>query len=131
MELDIYDEMPRDMKAYLKHYGWNFSKKAFEFAVSMMTSKRGRIEKKNKEDVMELLQRNNVKLENNVGYNAMYVFHMALSDFYGSSISDEVHLAKYVKDVIDDEDNKGGNVMRKWYTDMVAKGVPVEWYELL
>ena len=24
--LDIYDDIPRDMRTYLQHYGWHFSK---------------------------------------------------------------------------------------------------------
>ena len=26
--LDVYDDIPRDMRAYLQHYGWHFSKRA-------------------------------------------------------------------------------------------------------
>ena len=34
MPLDAYDELPKDMRAYLSHYGWHFGKKkACEYAV--------------------------------------------------------------------------------------------------
>lgn len=130
-ELDLYDDMPREMRTYLRHYGWNFNKRALDFAVGLMRTSRGRIERKSKEQVQELLTRNGITLQNDVGYNAEYVYYMALADFWGSSIEDEAHLAKYIKDVIDDEDNKSGNVMRKWYADMTAKGIAVDWDELL
>lgn len=34
--LDIYDERPREMKAYLSNLGWHFNKKMCDFAVSLM-----------------------------------------------------------------------------------------------
>lgn len=138
IELDIYDDYrPKAMTAYLSTYGWNFNKKACEEAVKDMrklnpaTGKKERIEPMTKEKVDELLARYNVKLEHNKGYNAVYTANMGLSDYYKSSIPDEQHLALYVKDVIDDPDNEGGNVFRKYYADCVAKGEPIEWEDLL
>ena len=46
-----------------------------------------------KETVENLLKANNIKLEGDVGYDAVYVANMAKADFYGSSISDDMHLA--------------------------------------
>lgn len=86
---------------------------------------------KSKDEVTEVLKKYGVVLENNSGYDFVYVFHMALADFMGSSINDEAHLALFVKDVIDDPDNEGGNVFRKWYCDMVAKGLSVDWDDIL
>lgn len=130
-ELDLYDDMPREMRAYLRQYGWNFNKRACDFAVELMRTSKGKIERKSKEDVKKMLAKNGVELKNDNGYNSTYVYHMALADFWGSSIEDEAHLCKFVKDVIDDEDNKGGNVMRKWYADMTARGIAVDWGDLL
>ena len=45
-----------------------------------------------KETVENLLKANNIKLEGDVGYDAVYVANMAKADFYGSSISDDMHL---------------------------------------
>jgi len=56
---------------------------------------------------------------------------MGNNDFFGSSISDEKHLAMYVKDVIDDEDGYDGIVFNRWYADMVTSGIPIEWEEML
>lgn len=135
--LDLYDEIPAEMRSYLRHNGWNFNKKACDLAVHGMkkinpaTGKKERIEPMTKEQVEELLSKNGVKLEHNVGYNFVYVCNMGRADYLKSSIPDEQHLALYVKDVIDDPDNEGGNVFRKWYADCVAKGEPVEWEEMI
>lgn len=135
--LDMYDERPREMRVYLANNGWNFGKKSCEIAVSDMkrknpaTGKLEKLEPYNKEQVEALLNKYGVKLENNVGYNFVYVCNMGRADYLKSSIPDEAHLALYVKDVIDDPDNEGGNVFRKWYVDCVAKGEPVDWEELL
>ena len=68
--LDVYDDMPREMKAYLRNNGWHFNKKAVEYAASMMkkknlaTGKMEKIDPYTKEQVDEMLSRNGVKLEN-------------------------------------------------------------------
>ena len=138
VELDIYDDYrPKAMTAYLRHFGWHFSKKACEEAVSNMrklnhaTGKKERIEPMTKEKVEELLAKYNIKLEHNHGYDAIFIANMGIADFYMSSIPDEHHLALYVKDVIDDPDLEGGNAFRRWYSDQIAKGEPIEWEDLL
>lgn len=138
IELDIYDDYrPKAMLAYLRHYGWSFSKKAYEYAVKGMfkrnpsTGKREKVDIPPKEKIDELLKKYNITLENNKGYNYVYAFAMGYADYYKSSITDEQHLALYVKDVIDDPDNPGGNVFRKFYADCVAKGEPIDWDDLL
>lgn len=135
--LDSYEIMPREQRSYLANYGWSFNKRACEHAVRAMrrlnpaTGKHDPVEMKKKEEVEEILERNGVKLEHNHGYDFVYVFHMAYSDYFKSSITDEQHLALFVKDYIDDPDNEGGNAFRKWYMDCIAKGEPVEWADLL
>lgn len=141
MPLDMYDDMPREMRTYLSHNGWNFNKKACEYAIKEMkrkpaativaNAKLENIEPMSKEQVEELLSKHGIKLEHNVGYNFVYVANMAKADFFKSAIIDEQHLAIYVKDVIDDPDNPGGNVFRKYYADCIGKGEPLDWEEIL
>lgn len=135
--LDLYEQMPPEQRSYLSNYGWTFNKKACEIAIKAMrrknpaTGKSEPVEMKKKEEVEEILTKHGIKLEHNKGYDFVYAYHMGLSDYFKSSITDEQHLAMYVKDVIDDEDNPGGNVFRKWYVDCIAKGEPTYWEELL
>lgn len=135
--LDLYEEMPREMRSYLSNYGWSFNKRACEHAIKAMyrkspaTGKNEPIEPKTKEEIEEFLKKHGVRLENNRGYDFVYVYHMAYSDYFKSSIEDEAHLALFIKDYIDDPDNKGGNAFRKWYVDCIAKGEPVEWADIL
>jgi hypothetical protein len=56
---------------------------------------------------------------------------MCKADFLGSSIVDELHLAKYVKDVIDDDDAYDGIVFNRWYADMSYQGIAIDWSEML
>ena len=96
------------MREYLAAYGWHFSKKMCEWAVSQMkckddaTGKLKRLEPMKKDEVDELLKKNGVKLEKDAGYDACYVANMAKNDFYKRSIADEAHLAMFVKDYVDD-----------------------------
>ena len=135
--LDMYDDIPEEMRRYLKQNGWHFSRKACEFAVSLMrkknptTGKLERVEMMPKEQVDSLLAKFGITLENNVDYDYVYVANMVKADMYKSSIADEQHLAMYVKDVIDDADAGDGEVMREWDAKMTSRGIAVEWDEIL
>lgn len=137
MSLDTYANRPEEMQAYLQNYGWHFSHKASEYAASMMyrknkaTGKKEFIEPYTKDDVKALLAKYHIELENNVLEDSVYVANMVKADFWGSSIEDEMHMAKYIKDTVDDPDAGDGTIMRRWYATMVASGEPVEWSEML
>nr|DAF76397.1 MAG TPA: hypothetical protein [Caudoviricetes sp.] len=134
--LDTYDRMPDGMRSYLRNYGWHFNRKACEFAARHMyrRTESGSLERTTaltREQVDDLLSRTGVQIENDVGYDMVYVATMCRSDYLGSSISDEVHLAKIIRDILDDADAGDGEVMRCWYAKMVARGIPVDWEDLL
>ena len=137
LPLDIYDDMPRAMKAYISHYGWHFNKKAFECAVSHMerknpaSGKMEAIEPWTKEQVEELLVKHGVKLENCVMYDPAYVANMAKADYYKSSITDEQHIALFVKDYLDDPDGADDLAFRFWVKKGEAMGKPVDWEDLI
>lgn len=128
MPLDLYDDRPTSMKRYLKYYGEHFNKKLCEFAVGKMKHGKTPV---SKEKVDEILKSTNTKLEHNELYDYVYVYNMGYNDFYGSSITDDKHLALYVKDVIDDADGYDGIVFNRWYADTVKMGIPIEWEEML
>lgn len=119
------------MRAYLSNYGWHFNKKAYDFAVSQMRDKEGKVKPYTKAQLDELLKLHQIDIKNDVGHDALYVATMCKADYYGSSIPDEKHLAMFVKDTIDDVDAADGTTMRRWYASMVAAGIPVDWGELL
>ena len=129
--------MPPEMKAYLRNYGYSFSKKACEFAVSHMsrenksTGKMEKIEPYSKTKAEELLEKNGVKLENNMGYNFVYVLNMSMADYWKQSIEDEAHLAKHVKAIIDDVDENPENLFRMWIAKMDGNGIPIPWEDIL
>lgn len=134
--LDMYDDIPDEMRMYLRHNGWHFNKKACDFAVSLMRKKNAagkpeKIEPYTKEQIDTLLTKFNITLDNNVGYDYVYVANMAKADLLKSSIMDEQHLVMYVKDVIDDYDAGDGEVMREWDAKMTSRGLIVEWADLL
>ena len=129
--LDSYDIMPTNMRKYLQNYGWHFNKALYEYAVSLMRKDNSKVEPIAKEFVDKILRQYNISLDNNVGYDYMFVANMCKADYYGSSIDDEKHFALYIKDTIDDEDAADGTTMRRWYATMVANGVMVDWEEFV
>lgn len=137
LPLDLYDEIPDEMRAYLKHNGWHFNHKACEYAVRLIkkrnttTGKMESVEIIGKDKIDELLSKHGVVLENNTAYDYVYVANVAKARFFKSSVVDEQRLAMYIKDVIDDEMAGDGEVMRCWDAEMTSRGIPVEWEEIL
>ena len=128
--LDSRDKYPSGMEDYLAFNGWHFNKKMCDWAVSKMykinvAKRKEYISPYTKETVENLLKANNIKLEKDVGYDAVYVANMAKADFYGSSISDDAHLAKFIKDYLDDPDGYDGIVFTRFYADCIGSGTPI------
>ena len=129
---DDYDYMPRGMREYLANHGRHFSKPLYEWAVGMMRGRNGeKINAVSKETFDERMRVNGVNLENNMGYDGPYVWCMASADYVGSSISDEMHLAKYVKDYLDDPDGAETRAFDEFYAKTMALGIPIIWEDVI
>lgn len=132
--LDLYDNIPEDMKKYLQFNGFNFSDKMAEFAISKMKDKDGNsYTPVPREKVKELLARYGVTLELDNGANSWYVCNMLKSDNWGSSISDEQHLALAVKDYVDDKDAGVGTEkpFRYFFALCMGNGTAISWREMM
>ena len=130
--LDIYDILPEGMEVYLSHYGWHFSKKMCEWAVRNMEDRNGKpVVLADKESVDDMLKQHGVKLKNDKGYDAVFVYHMGKSDYLGSSITGDAALCQYVKDVLDDVDGYEGRAFSRFMADCNGKGIPVVWEDMI
>jgi hypothetical protein len=135
--LDIYDEMPRDMRRYLQHHGWHFGKRACEFAVSLMkkkshaSGKLDKIEPYTKEQVEELLKKHNITIDDTSNYDFVFIANMCKADYLKSSVPDEQHLAMFIQDTLSDPDAGDGVTMRRWYATMVANGTGIDWEDIV
>ena len=135
--LDVSSRMPSGMREYLETYGWHFSKKLCEWAVSNMkkvnpaTGKMEKIQMMTKDEVEELLKKQGVTLENCKGYDHVYVANMAKADYWKTSIDDDIHLAKFIKDYLDDFDGYDGIAMTRFYADCIGSGTPVLWEDMM
>lgn len=127
----MYDYIPEDLTAYLRYYGRHFNKKLLNFAVSKMSRNNKPIEPISREILEQLKKKYNVNIENDILCDAEYIATMVRADFWGSSIDDDKHLILYVKDVLDDTDGYDGLIWNRWYADMVRKGIPIEWSDML
>lgn len=84
-----------------------------------------------KEEIQEMFKRHNITVENCVGYDVMFVFHMAKSDYLGSSLNDEKSVLLFVKDYIDDVDGYDGLPMTRFYADCIGSGTPIMWEDMI
>lgn len=135
--LDFWEDMPADMKKYLKNYGYHFNHKIYKFAVSKMykeddDGKEEKIKPVDKEKVQELMKKYNIKLINDDMYDSAYLYSMAYSDYMDDKTfpSEEV-LAKWIKRTIDDVDKPDGFIFNRWYADMCYSGIPIDWEEFV
>lgn len=129
--LDDYDDRPREMINYLQYNGWHFNKKMCEFAIKNMYKKGKKLETLTKEQVDQLLTKYNIVINNNQLWDYVYVANMGKADFLGSSLTNELQLAIFIKDYIDDEDAYNGMPFSRFYIDTVKKGIPIDWEEML
>lgn len=134
-EMGSYDDIPEGMKLYINNYGCHFNKKLCKEAVSRMykdtDGKKEYIKPYSKEQVDSMLEAYGIRLERNKLYDAVYVANMCKADFLGKSVPTEQHLAKYVKDVIDDADAEKGYVFNRFYADCMFMDNPIEWEDCI
>lgn len=135
MRLDCRDTFPSGMEEYLSQNGWHFNKKMCDWAISRMYKKSGNIrqniQKYTKDSTDNLLKVYGIVLENSNGYDYVYVMNMGSSDFLGSSIKDEAHLIRFVKDYIDDPDGYDGLPFTRFYADCIGSGTVIPWEDVL
>lgn len=125
---DELDLVPEEYKEYKRKHGRHFSEKLCMFAVGMMKGEDGNpITPLSKEEVDKMLSDFNVKVENGKEYDTVFVANMGLADYLGDSVPDMEHLAKYVRNVIDDPDGYDGIAFGRWFADMCNKHVEVKW----
>ena len=133
--MGTFDDIPAGMKHYLNTYGYHFNKKLCKEAVSRMYYEKDGEEHKldpySKKDVEDILNAYGVKVERNKLYDAVYVANMCKADFLGKSVPTEEHLAKYVKDVLDDADADEGYVFNRFYADTCFMEDPIEWEDMI
>lgn len=130
-----YDEIPEGMKLYINNYGCHFNKKLCAEAVKRMytevNGKKQYIQPYTKEQVDDMLESYGVKIKRNKLYDHVYVANMCKADFLGKSVPTEEHLAKYVKDVIDDADAEEGYVFNRFYADCMFMDNPIDWEDMV
>lgn len=125
--------VPEDMEQYLSFYGWHFNKNLCKFATDMMKREDNasgmlkKITPMKMEELKELLEKYKIELEPNDWYDALYLANMVKADYWGSSIEDEEHMARYIEDVICDVDGYEGIVFSRFLADCTCKGVVIFW----
>jgi hypothetical protein len=131
-----YIPKPHAMVAYLRYNGPHFNEALCDFAVRKMKKEDAsgelkRITPWKKEEVETMLTEAGVKLDNDDIYDAVYVANMCKADYFGSSIEDKKHVAKYIKDTLDDEDAADGEVFECFLAKCDKRGVHIDWEDML
>lgn len=128
---DIYERKPAGMEAYLRNYGWHFSKKMYEFAVSKMEDRNKKSLSPISKEALYTAMKQNGFTSDFEGYDACYVYSMARADYFGSTITTEQQLLSFVNDYLNDVDGYEGIAFTRFYADCVASGKVILWEEML
>lgn len=119
------------MEAYLRNYGYHFSKKMYEWAVSMMKDRNKQpVKTMERDEFKTLLANNGINVEFQ-GYDGPYVYAMAKADFFGSSLPNEMSVLKFVADYLGDPDGYESVVFNRFYADTIAKGIAIIWEDVI
>lgn len=116
----------------MSNYGRHISKPMYLWAVSMMRDRNGNKAKAmTKEEAKKMLETFGITVEHDKAYDVPYVLMMAKMDYFGSSITDDTHLAKFVKDYLDDPDGSNTRAFDELYIKTVALGIPIDWEDMI
>lgn len=130
-------DLPSDMKRYIRHFGLHFNAKLYEFAISKMhrkvkgSERTEKMKPTEKSKFDELLKKYNITLEYDELYDGVFVYSMAMSDFFESSLPTEKDVMQYVKDSVDDVDQLDGFIFNRWIADCYFKGYSIDWDEYI
>lgn len=129
--------IPEDMEQYMSYYGMHFNKLLCEFAVSKMqredkaTGVLKNITPMKLDELRTLLSKYKIEIDTNEIYDALYLANMVKADYWGSSIEDEEHMARYIQDVLCDPDGCDGLVFCRFLGDCSCKGVIIFWEQMI
>lgn len=85
-----------------------------------------------KQELEEKLKQQNITLQYDRLYDAVYVANMCKADYLGSSVqNNDYSLCMYVKDTIDDPDGYDGQPFNRWMSDIEGMHIPIDWSEFV
>lgn len=131
VDLTFFDMKPEAMVNYLRYNGPHFSENLAKFAIDKMKKNGKKLDPVSQEQLTQFLKNANVKVDNDQLFDVWYVINMAKADYYGSSITSDAHLAKFVKDYLDDEDGYDGIAFNRFIADCARKGIVINWVTML
>lgn len=119
-------------RKYQRLYGPHFTKELCDFAVSLMQDDSGAIEPITKSQLEEKMKAQNITLEYDKLYDAVYVANMCKADYLGNAVpNNDYNLCMYVKKTIDDPDGYDGQPFNRWMSDIIGMHIPVDWSEFV
>ena len=95
------------------------------------SGKRNYISVISKDLVDDLLKKHSIVLNNKIGYDYVFAANMGKADYLGSSITDDQHLAMFIKDYVDDKDGYPELPFTRFYADCIGTGTPINWEDML
>lgn len=119
-------------RKYQRLYGPHFTKELCEFAVSLMEGDKGPIVPITKKELEEKLKQQNIELQYDKFYDAVYVANMCKADYLGDAVpNNDYNLCMYVKKTIDDPDGYDGQTFNRWMSDIEGLHISIDWSDFV
>lgn len=140
----LRQERKQDMKQYIsegraiyedENHGL-FSKRLAEWAISNMKTKDvatreiKNVKVRPLDEVMEVLKKNNIDIQDEFIYTAWYLFMMAVAD-YPKTLKTDEQRAMFVDETLCDPDGMPENVLSCFEAKMCNEEIPIHWEKYL
>lgn len=140
----LRQEREQDMRQYIseghaiyedENHGL-FSKRLAEWAISNMKTKDvatreiKNVKVRPLDEVMEVLKKNNVEIQDEFIYTAWYLFMMAVAD-YPKTLKTDEQRAMFVDETLCDPDGMPENVLSCFEAKMCNEEIPIHWEKYL
>ncbi len=113
-----------------------FSKRLAEWAISNMKTKDvatreiKNVKVRPLDEVMEVLKKNNIDIQDEFIYTAWYLFMMAVAD-YPKTLKTDEQRAMFVDETLCDPDGMPENVLSCFEAKMCNEEIPIHWEKYL
>lgn len=122
--------------AYMEAHGPHFSERAVGWAASMMERRDAggglaRIRPFTRDEVESMLSRHGQDIGGACIWDAVYAADMCRADHMGGSVMDEAHMARFVREYVDDPDGYEGMPFTRFVADCRGAGTPIPWGDII
>jgi hypothetical protein len=123
----IYNEASDELAKYIEKHGLHFTEELAAHASKMMENADKKEHSWTPLQVESSLTACGITFDKSHLGDLTYAANMAYADYYPEPLKDEAACIKYAHKTVKDPDGYDGKLFCHWVTDLMAKGVHIQW----